>query len=723
MQTEKGGVATIPPTGKPVGFLAADIMTKYKKLSSCIAIALSLSLMLPAMPFVYADDPGSETSSGSEETGSSDPGSGSGETGTSDSGSGGSGNSGGSGGIGGLGDMAKNNPALAAQMIMGVTGGIPVPGANAKYSFVNMNPDAKVFPICTGTKTPTQNEKASYKCVIVGEKAFGAGYVSGTVKGGEQELEGVGMYQYKKLVGKEWKSQTGMMKITVTVNGYKGETAMSGASPYDSYSSDNNVWGTSGDGEVTKFGNGGDDGIDYTATGEEILPTGTDICPDGTYACNTTGTDTLFSPVDTGTDLFPSTDTGSGTGFDPFVDNTNNGTGGTGFDPFVDDTNNGTGGTGGTNIDPWGTGGSGSGKGTGTGTGAGSGGSGSGSGDPWSSNGIDGTDGTSGSNGTNGSDGSNGSNGGYYPYDHDSDDNYGNLIDDLLGDNNGYNSGDSDWAGSGNGDDGYGNLDDYFNSIGDSDSLPDGLTDDILGVDSDLMKPVNNTGYNVGDPVDLDGDGVPDGIAVDVDGDGIPDGVDVDGDGIPDYPLPGAAASIDTNSVSADEYSDGNSGYSDSSYPEAAGDDGEFIEDSSGSLQDLFSAMDGMTEDSSGGDASLSGINGEGSLAERLERLMGKSDTASGNPDSGITEQEMFDIAKKMLLANGMSLEDIARGKNYDKGSAYTEPAAAWDMNRITTLLRARKIKLDNGDIKPQAEKNSLTSASSRSKSASSASK
>jgi hypothetical protein len=43
---------------------------------------------------------------------------------------------------------------------------------------------------------------------------------------------------------------------------------------------------------------------------------------------------------------------------------------------------------------------------------------------------------------------------------------------------------------------------------------------------------------NVGDPVDLDGDGKPDGVAVDSDGDGIADGVDTNNDGKADAPLP-----------------------------------------------------------------------------------------------------------------------------------------------------------------------------------------
>jgi Mg-chelatase subunit ChlD len=49
-----------------------------------------------------------------------------------------------------------------------------------------------------------------------------------------------------------------------------------------------------------------------------------------------------------------------------------------------------------------------------------------------------------------------------------------------------------------------------------------------------------STGINYvhGTPIDLDGDGQPDGLAIDVDGDGIADGVDTDNDGKVDLALP-----------------------------------------------------------------------------------------------------------------------------------------------------------------------------------------
>ncbi len=48
--------------------------------------------------------------------------------------------------------------------------------------------------------------------------------------------------------------------------------------------------------------------------------------------------------------------------------------------------------------------------------------------------------------------------------------------------------------------------------------------------------------YKVGDSVDLNNDGTPDGVAVDSNGDGIADSVDTNGDGKGDQPLPGASA-------------------------------------------------------------------------------------------------------------------------------------------------------------------------------------
>jgi hypothetical protein len=57
----------------------------------------------------------------------------------------------------------------------------------------------------------------------------------------------------------------------------------------------------------------------------------------------------------------------------------------------------------------------------------------------------------------------------------------------------------------------------------------------------------------VGDPVDLDGDGSLDGEAVDSNGDGIADGVDTNGDGSADAPLPGTNSNLDAGMTSASD--------------------------------------------------------------------------------------------------------------------------------------------------------------------------
>lgn len=71
-----------------------------------------------------------------------------------------------------------------------------------------------------------------------------------------------------------------------------------------------------------------------------------------------------------------------------------------------------------------------------------------------------------------------------------------------------------------------------------------GKTDDATDVDTNSVR--------VGDPVDLDGDGNPDGFAVDSNGDGIADLVDIDGDGVGDVALPedGGGSGGGTNGAS-----------------------------------------------------------------------------------------------------------------------------------------------------------------------------
>ena len=571
--------------------------------------------------------------------------------------------------------------AQKTQEIMGATKGtLPIPGANAKVSWSSTAKKAQAFPVCTGTSSPTQNETATYNCAIVGKNAYGAAIpISGTVTGGEQTLTGFAPFWYKVKEGDKWVTVSSVMTIEININGYEGQTTMGGGDPFGTFGpgtgeceGDNCGWGpnpvcegddcgttwppecegdecNSGpkkadtkddcDGWWCPGGNGpGGGGTGGGGTGGggnegDNNPTANSKCPDGTYLCsNPTNGNTLFG-WETG---------GDGTGNNPW----GTGGGGTGSDPW------GTGGSG-TGSDPWGTGGSGTGSDP-----WGTGGSGTGS-DPWGSGGSgNGTDpwGTGGGGTTTGT----------YPYDNNSSSNYGDILNELLRDNgNSYNSDDSDWLSSNGGSSGTDDLDDYLNGTDlESDDIPDGLSEDVLGVDEDLL------GNSSSDEWESDGDGSEYG---DEYGEGTSDGTTVD---------------------NAEEFSEG-------------------------ALQELMGALDGITGGTSG---SLNGTDGTGSsgssLASTLSNFLHKAldDSDKGIVGTGATEQELFDFAKKLLMANGISLEDILKGKTYDKGSAYTEPRQAWDMNRITTLLKKGKIKPnEETNTASKTNKASITNASQKS--------
>lgn len=264
---------------------------------------------------------------------------------------------------------------------------------------------------------------------------------------------------------------------------------------------------------------------------------------------------------------------------------------------------------------------------------------------------------------------------------------YSKLLDDLLNDN-GYNSGNNSWANSGSGD--SDNIDDYFNGVADgNEDLPTNMTDDLLGVDD----------YLNGDDTD--------GVADDLIGDGGEDG---DGeDGVSD-------------DAYGDDYGDYDGGDGSAYYGDEDYDGGD--ENSYGALGDLYedglAGLDG-TDTSANGNGDLNSllgtIDGKGSLADKFKALMNGGTGDDGNGGSTATAQELYDIAKKMLMANGMSLQDILNGKNYDANSAYTEPAMAWDMNRITTLIKAKKINPTLNSKQDKNDKNTITNASEKNKS------
>ena len=257
---------------------------------------------------------------------------------------------------------------------------------------------------------------------------------------------------------------------------------------------------------------------------------------------------------------------------------------------------------------------------------------------------------------------------------------YKDLLNDLLNDSDkSFNSGDSDWANSNA--DGATDIDDYFNGLGDEEGLPDGLTDDVLGVDGNL------------DALGLTGE--------DTDGDGVLDTfTDVDGN------------VMDINGAA--EYMANAQENSDSDFYSGDANERDYEGDSFSDWLAKF-GLDGLGDGTLG---SLTDGDGNDSLAKRISDFVnGATSNAETGDKSTISEQEMYDLAKKMLLANGLTLDDIKKGKNYDKNSAYTEPASAWNMNRITTLLKEKKIKLESkDDVKKATNNNTLSNASEKDK-------
>lgn len=540
--------------------------------------------------------------------------------------------------------------------IMGAMGKVPISGT-VSYSWGSPMGQtggwARPIPVCQGTRSPSQNESVTYNCVVVGTRARGAAIpIRGTATGGKQTLSGWAPYQYQYKIpdekakeGFRWKSAWAVLPITININGYKGETGLGfGSNPYGTFNPltqsneemrkllENNSNGLS---NGLKDFNSGDD----TNGGSGIA--GNKLCADGSYVCSSSDI-TLPGENKNGNGLH---DFNNGTINDLTNDNDpnadRNGDGipdskqdrdGDGIPDHIDpDHGNGT-----------------------------------------IKNGDNGANGGDGANGTNGKDGSNNNTYG--------NDNYGRLIDKLLNNGSGsYNSGDNDWANSNKGEGGLGNLDSYFNGIDGNEELPNGLTNDILGVE-DMLG-------NGETAIDTDGDGIADSVQT-------PDGNIV---GMEEY-----LANKDADGAgNGDDYYDGSG-------------DGGFDDGNLSAIQDLMGMMDGMSD--ADGDGSMNGLNANDSLASRIESLLRAqpTDTDSGNGDQTASDQYLFDLAKKLLMANGMSLDDIAKGRNYDPNSAYTEPMRAWDMNRITTLLRAKKISLDGGEIRKEDAKQSISKASNR---------
>ncbi len=248
---------------------------------------------------------------------------------------------------------------------------------------------------------------------------------------------------------------------------------------------------------------------------------------------------------------------------------------------------------------------------------------------------------------------------------------YGDYMDRALGDlADAFNSSDDDWTNSNNGNTGESLLDDYFNGVEyDNQDIPGGLTNDLLGVGDAIFteEAVDNLVERYGE-----------------DGEELPEG--------------GLLASVDENGFVA---------YGANEQAPEGGfnsqDDGVFgLVDLASAYQDGIAGLDGLRNNNgmnSSNNNLLGNIDGnnQSNLSKRLRQLIGGDDSAIAAAATA-SDQELFDMAKQMLLSNGLNLDDIRRGRNYSPNSAWTDPTLAWDFNRIPSLLRRHRINLTNAN-------------------------
>ena len=239
---------------------------------------------------------------------------------------------------------------------------------------------------------------------------------------------------------------------------------------------------------------------------------------------------------------------------------------------------------------------------------------------------------------------------------------YGDLIADLLGGNkkDSYNAPDPDWnwSNNNNGDGEIPDLNSYFDGVGEQ-TEPNGMTTDDTG----LNGYVDENGNVYGDP-NANNSTNTDGVNLDY----IPDNNGQGSNG-------GLLGGFD-------------------SYP--------------GAYQDALDNLDGgMNGDNKG---LLGDIVGADKLGDKdMDSILGAGQLLTGAKRGTASDQELYEFARKWLLANGFTAADIANGKNYDPNSAYTEPTKAWDMNRITTLLKGRKITLTSPNETKKSKETSLS--------------
>lgn len=278
----------------------------------------------------------------------------------------------------------------------------------------------------------------------------------------------------------------------------------------------------------------------------------------------------------------------------------------------------------------------------------------------------------------------------------------------------GYYDADGNWH---NGSSGSDNLDDYFGGAG-GDGV-DGNTSGTNGLSSDITGFGNeNAGTTTKDILANGGYVGDDGQVYDAEGNSW-------GSAEKSGLIPMEEGSDQLNNILAEggwvdeqgNIHDANSnvvGYlvkagSRASEESEAWDNSSTLDKLDAYMQELMKSLGKSNDGESSLMEQLTGKKGDGSnILDALKSTFGMKSSEDVRKDT-MTPQQMFDAAHKILNELGYTDEQLAKGENYDKDSAYTEPDKAWDMNRITTLQKNFKI---NSGLKVQ-KPTAITKASS----------
>lgn len=247
-------------------------------------------------------------------------------------------------------------------------------------------------------------------------------------------------------------------------------------------------------------------------------------------------------------------------------------------------------------------------------------------------------------------------------------------------------------------------LDNLFNNTGTSSSnngsSPDWLNDGFSSYNnensSDNAVPAdfgsqfaeNGTGTGAGDGSDqfaMGGDGINGTGGIN----GVTGGTNgIDGDG-----GNGQFAYADENGTANGGASGNGSG------TDVSGSSGGSSAVSDGALGGIFSKIDSAIGNDPAASNSLTNkFSNLINTADKTAKIMAEMTPAKRLPGAtqdtftAASNAELSEVARQMLAAYGTSQEDIKSGKLFDAGSAYTDPQDAWNLNRMSTVLKNKNL-------------------------------